>query len=322
MTRNAHLWAFVCRLFADGGPMLLDALTGWESRFVETLHRLRAVKVLANSDTDALCPTCKRECGPLVRLDSSRRARYGCDCPSCGVEPIVADHQRLSVRLDPLWLARALCVACNVPEAVNELVADVWRLGRVEDALLLARTPGWMMSERDVLADLRRQTRRALRLIMPTPRQWTAPPALMGLDWIPLLPSFTITEGRVALIDPGRAVNGVEIGETVAPVPVLGPFSLDFRTVHLKDWQHGPIKLTEGQAAVFRALWEFKGEPRSADEVMRRAALESQKPADLFKFKAQHRGDPAYEGPAQAYKALVKTNRIAGTYAMPCAAAQ
>jgi hypothetical protein len=74
-----------------------------------------------------------------------------------------------------------------------------------------------------------------------------------------------------------------------------------------------PILCTNGQAAVFRALWSFKGEPRTSEQVMGRAQLASQKPIDVFKGKK-------YAEPLRAYQALVVTQRRAGLYAMPCAA--
>lgn len=100
-----------------------------------------------------------------------------------------------------------------------------------------------------------------------------------------------------------------------------GPFSADFRWVTLPDWPHGPIRLTEAQAAVFDALWSFKGEPRTADQIMRRAGLNSDKPIDVFKVKARDKGKPEAEGPLFAYRALVVVQGRQGLYSMPCAAA-
>ena len=72
---------------------------------------------------------------------------------------------------------------------------------------------------------------------------------------------------------------------------------------------------TDRQAAVFRALWSFKREPRNSEHVMRRAQLSSQKPIDVFKGKK-------YAEPLRAYQALVTTQQRAGLYGMACAAAQ
>jgi hypothetical protein len=101
---------------------------------------------------------------------------------------------------------------------------------------------------------------------------------------------------------------------------VHGPFSEDFRWVWLQG-DGDPIGMSPAQAAVFKALWDFGGQPQEAHLVMARAKLDSDKPIDVFKVKAQHKGDTRYEGPLRAYKEFVKTNQRAGTYAMTCAAA-
>ena len=104
--------------------------------------------------------------------------------------------------------------------------------------------------------------------------------------------------------------------------PVHGPFSADFRWVTLPDWPSGPIRLTTAQAAVFKALWSFKGEPRDAETIMRRAGLDSAKPIDVFKVKPRDKDKPDAAGPLFAYRALVITHRREGLYAMPCAASR
>ena len=99
-----------------------------------------------------------------------------------------------------------------------------------------------------------------------------------------------------------------------------GPFSADFGWVTLDDWTHGPIRCTDGQAAVFSALWSFKGAEVDGERIMTRAGQTSDKPIDLFKVKTANKGKPEYEGPLHAYRALVKSNRRQGVYWMPCAA--
>lgn len=76
-----------------------------------------------------------------------------------------------------------------------------------------------------------------------------------------------------------------------------------------------PLPHGDGQAAIFRALWSFKGEPRNSEQVMRRAQLTSQKPIDVFKGKK-------YAEPLRAYQALVTTQQRAGLYSLACAAAR
>jgi hypothetical protein len=53
---------------------------------------------------------------------------------------------------------------------------------------------------------------------------------------------------------------------------------------------------------------------------MGRAKLKSDKPIDVFKVKAENKGNPKYEDPLRAYQELVIANQRAGTYVMPCAA--
>ncbi|MGN4069160.1 BREX-3 system P-loop-containing protein BrxF [Burkholderia gladioli] len=77
---------------------------------------------------------------------------------------------------------------------------------------------------------------------------------------------------------------------------------------------------TEGQAAVFSALWSFKGVKVDGERVMLRTGQDSNKPNDLFKVKTANKGKPEYEGPLHAYRILVKSNRRPGEYWMPCSA--
>ncbi|WKB55986.1 hypothetical protein [Eleftheria terrae] len=97
------------------------------------------------------------------------------------------------------------------------------------------------------------------------------------------------------------------------------PFAFDFRCVQVAGWPHGVIWLTDAQAAIFKALWSFGSESRTAEEIMQRAGLSSEKPADLFKVKGRNKGELEYEGPLYAYRALVVTHQQRGTYSMPIA---
>ena len=53
--------------------------------------------------------------------------------------------------------------------------------------------------------------------------------------------------------------------------------------------------------------------------IMAHAALTRDKPIAVFKAKKTNKGNSKYEDTMPAYNALVKTNRRAGTYVMPCA---
>jgi hypothetical protein len=106
----------------------------------------------------------------------------------------------------------------------------------------------------------------------------------------------------------------VDSNGKVIPMAVNGPFSHDFAWVHLADWPHGPIRLTEAQSRLFAVLWEYRHQAESAEFLMRHAGLASDKPMDIFKVKAANRGDPLYEGPIQAYEQLVSRQRRLGQY--------
>jgi hypothetical protein len=81
-----------------------------------------------------------------------------------------------------------------------------------------------------------------------------------------------------------------------------------------------PIQFTDGQAKVFESLWSFKGEATTAERIMQRAGLGSDKPIDVFKIKAKDKGKPGPAARLAAYHALVITRQREGLYAMPCAA--
>jgi hypothetical protein len=67
-------------------------------------------------------------------------------------------------------------------------------------------------------------------------------------------------------------------------------------------------------------LWSFNGDPRTAEAIMDRADLDSDKLVDLFKVKARDRDKPEAWGPKHAYDTLVSKNKREGLYWMPRAA--
>jgi hypothetical protein len=151
-----------------------------------------------------------------------------------------------------------------------------------------------------------------LRVITPRPRETRGAPFGPGVEWLALEDRFALYGGGIAFIgEPGERSPVQAVDPTI---PVHGPFSADFRWVTLPGEEGHPILCTNGQAAVFRALWSFKGEPRTSEQVMGRAQLASQKPIDVFKGKK-------HAEPLRAYRTLVITQQRAGLYAMPCAAA-
>jgi hypothetical protein len=97
---------------------------------------------------------------------------------------------------------------------------------------------------------------------------------------------------------------------------VHGPFSETFEWVHMPDWSSQPVRLTAAQAAIFEVLWRYQGQPQSAETIMRKAHLSSDKLIDVFKVKTANKGDPLYEGPMYAYQSLVVRNRRLGMYSL------
>jgi hypothetical protein len=89
--------------------------------------------------------------------------------------------------------------------------------------------------------------------------------------------------------------------------------------VFLDDAPGDPVLLSDAQAAIFKALWHFRGKPETAEVIMTKAGLDSLKPVDIFKVKTSNKGDPRYERPKLAYDTLVHTRRREGLYWMPCA---
>lgn len=70
---------------------------------------------------------------------------------------------------------------------------------------------------------------------------------------------------------------------------------------------------------MFRALWEFKRQKVTAETLMTRAGLNSDKPNDNFKVRTRGNGKQQYEEQHHAYVTLVKAHKRDGFYRMPCA---
>jgi hypothetical protein len=314
---NTTAWALACRLFCRDGPTLESALSNDERHSLGTLVDLKAVKPHKLDLRFALCPYCQLMRGPVVQAV----AGLVCQCPDCGAV-LLNPHDMRACVLDSDWLIRKLRTAFDVPaqQRCVSVTNGIWRIGnRQRHPLILARGLDHVLQH---LASLLRAGMNGANptwLITPKPlRDVDADPFGGALVWLPMEERFTLYGGNLQFLEPGATI----ISQTeTSPQAVNGPFSEDFRWVHLDDWPHGPIALSDAQAAVFKALWHYKGQPQSAEVIMNKAGRGSSKPIDVFKVKAQNKGDPKYEGPLRAYKALVATNRRAGTYAMSCAAA-
>ncbi len=319
MTRsiNATAWALACRLFCRDGPTLESALSDAERSGLATLVDLKAAKPHKLDLRFALCPYCQLLRGPIAQAV----AGLICQCPDCGAVPLNECDTRAWV-LDSDWLIRKLRTAFDVPAQQGHVsvMNGIWRIGnRQRHPLILARSLDHVFQ--NIASLLRTGTMGAnpTWLITPKPlRDVDANPFGGALVWLPMEERFTLYGGNLQFLEPGATHLSQTQTSTRA---VNGPFSEDFCWVHLDDWPHGPIALSDAQAAVFKALWHYKGRPQSAEVIMNKAGLGSTKPIDVFKVKAQNKGDPKYEGPLQAYRALVATDRRAGTYAMSCVAA-
>ncbi|TSE34946.1 hypothetical protein Tfont_02457 [Tepidimonas fonticaldi] len=309
-------WALVCRLFAGGTPILRAALSPRESAALPALGQ--AVKPTTLDQRFVLCPYCHQH---RAQVWGGGRRGSSCQCPECGPVAVEADDMA-ALALDEEWLRRKLRLALSIEsrDGIDALGDGVWRLGDSRcSPVLLARDLIRLWRE-PALLDRVRVAGGAIRVITPKPRETRGAPFGPGVEWLALEDRFAFYGGGISFI-------GMP-GEPPAPqasdprTPVKGPFSADFRWVTLPEGPHGPIRLTEAQAAVFDALWSFKGEPRTAEQIMRRAGLDSDKPIDVFKVKARDRGKPEAEGPLVAYRELVETRRREGLYWMPCAAAE
>ena len=314
---SAHeAWALVCRIFASGTPVLRRALAPREQMAVATLGL--ALKPAALDMRHALCPYCQQQRGQVW---ADGRGGRVCHCPECGPVALDADDVA-AVSLDEAWLRRGLRLALAIDsrDGIDALADRVWRLGDTRRApAVLARDMDRLWRD-PTLLDRVRVAGGAIRVITPRPsRDLHGDPFGPGVEWWPLEERFTLYAGGITHIAPLDTQDQLQPADPAAPVH--GPFSADFRWIHLPDWPHGVVHCSKGQAAVFEALWSFHGEPRNGAAVMARAGLSSDKPTDLFKVKARDKGDPRYEGPLFAYHKLVQTQQRAGLYALPCARA-
>ena len=308
-------WALVCRLFAGGTPILRAALSPRESAALPALGQ--AVKPTTLNQRFLLCPYCQQH---RAQVWGDGRGGRTCHCPDCGPVSVAADDGA-ALALDEDWLRQKLRLALEIEsrDGVDDLGGGVWRLGDSRRSpVLLARDIVRLWRE-PTLLDRVRVACADIRVITPKPRETRGAPFGAGVEWLALEDRFAFYGGGVSFIGaPGEQSPAQAVDPAM---PVHGPFSADFKFVTLPDWPGGPIRCSDGQAAVFKSLWSFKGEPMTAERIMDRAGLDSDKLIDLFKVKARDKGKREAEGPLAAYRTLVVTQRRQGLYSMPCAAA-
>ena len=306
-------WALVCRLFVVGTPVLRESLSPREISVVPTLGR--ALRSAALDQRFALCPYCQQH---RAQVWGDGRGGRTCQCPECGPVSVAADDVAALV-LDEDWLRQKLRLALEIEsrDGVDDLGGGVWLLGDSRRSpVLLARDIDRLWRE-PALLDRVRVAGGDIRVVTPKPRETRGAPFGAGVEWLALEDRFGFYGGSISFIGaPGRQGPSQAIDPRQT---AHGPFSADFKWVTLPNWPGGPIRCTDGQAAVFKSLWSFNAIEVDGERVMKRAGLTSGKPNDLFKVKQRYKGNPDYEGPLFAYRALVKSNRREGTYWMPCA---
>ena len=310
-----YAWALVCRLFAGGTPVLRASLSPREIGALPALGR--AVRPAALDHRFVLCPYCQQH---RAQVWGDGRGGRTCHCPECGPVSVAADDG-VALALDEDWLRQKLRLALEIEsrDGVDDLGRGVWRLGYSRRSpVLLARDIVRLWRE-PALLDRVRVAGADVRVITPKPRETRGAPFGAGVEWLALEDRFAFYGGGISFIGAPGEQSPVQAVDPA--MPVHGPFSADFKFVTLPNWPGGPIRCSEGQAAVFRSLWSFKGEPMTAERIMDRAGLDSDKLIDLFKVKARDKGKPEAEGPLAAYRTLVVTQRRQGLYSMPCAAA-
>lgn len=300
--------SLICRLFAAGAPIHQSALPPLERCVIPSLRfALRSVPI---SRYRALCPFCHLSLGFVYSGDFERQR---CRCPDCGLIPIKSEDL-LGILLDEKWLQRRLRLAMNIAsqDGVNEIADGIWRIGNARrDPVVLARSLDHVWRDPSVL-DRVRVSRGKTTVITPVKRKVGLAPLGDEVTWLPLQERFAIYGSGLSFIEPGEKQSRAITNDPATPVH--GPFSEDFRWVTLAEWPHGPIRLTKGQAAIFRALWSFHGVKVDAQRLMVRAGLSSAKPIDLFKVKANKQSDDDRTRPLAAYRQLVLSNRREGLY--------
>ena len=312
--RNASAWELACRLFGRDGPIIESSLPDTERDALALLADLKAVRTHILDARFVLCPYCQLHRGQVVQ----GRTGLECQCPDCGPVSIDKPNTR-SWKPDTDWLIRKLRTALDIPsqQAPLAVTTGIWRLGlHQRHPVILAHSLRSILLQPAILTRTGTRNTDPQWILTPRPFQDIFHDPFDGRAvWLPLEERFSLYGGNLTFLELDQTMEIADSNQ-----PVHGPFSEDFRWVHLPNWSHGAIFLSEGQAAVFEALWHFKGLPQTAERIMGKAGLESSKPIDVFKVKAQNKGDPRYEGPMHAYKKLVETVQHAGTYALPCAA--
>lgn len=320
MTLSARslAWHLVCRLYAVGYPVKEASLSRNERIGLKRLQQDKVVELAPVRLDCVMCPYCQQLDGP-VTLEEGKMV---CHCPDCG--PVeLDDEDKQAWQLKPDWLTRKLRAALNLDGSQQaELAPGIFRLGLFDrHPVVIAPKLITLQTCPDLIE--RAQVGRCAEPWFFTPRP------LKGVDsqvlgrrayWWSLEERFALFGGGLSFIPPGAEIE--ELGSE-PPGPTHGPFSADFRWVFLDDAPDDPVLLSEKQAAIFKALWHFRGEAQSGEIILRKAQADSDRPGDLFKIKSQNKGDPRYERQKLAFDTLVMRKKDReSSYWMPCAAPQ
>lgn len=290
LTPNQQAISLAALMFVRGSASFESSLHDEERAALHVLQQAKAVVPGVVKSRDAVCAFCGLYRGPIFRSNEGLMVQ----CPDCGPFALDPASQR-SWRLDDEWLIRKLRGALDIsPHTTTTQIADgVWDIGRYK------KRPVVLARHIDLVE------RNELRIFHgPEPRSqsWVITPR-------PLVHGLTMR-----LLDPDHGEKTDDLQDNTPGEAFHGPFTEDFTLVHLEGWPYGPIRLTDAQTRVFKALWEHRGRAQSSKFIMRAAGLDSEKPMDVFKVKAANRGDPVYEGPLQAYEQLVRRQRRLGLY--------
>ena len=312
-SRNAAAWRMLCLRWRSPGHWFEEAVMHTDRPAFDHLVAIKAIKPFVADNRYVLCSHCGLHTAEVYRQAGSMEL----NCPECGPVQVMPEQFKAWV-VDAEWLIRKLRAALAIPaqDATVAITRDVWRLGQYQRRpVFLASSLDAVLHHPSVMVRARGAATPWLIALKPL-HDIDADPLPGSATWLPMEERFTLFGGNLGIFDPATP----EVAISDATEAAHGPFSQDFRWVHLADAPGNPIALSDGQAAVFAALWHFASQAQEAHTIMARAGLTSDKPIDVFKVKSENKGDPKYERPLRAYKLLVQTNRRAGTYAMPCAA--
>jgi hypothetical protein len=309
-TPNQDAWALLCRLFRTNVPLLKMTLPPSELAALELLGK--AVKPTLIDLDYFLCPSCQMQNGQVF----AGKDGNVCHCPGCG--PVdVFPEDTVAFALDEGWFLRSFRQALDINsrDGVEVLTQGVWRLGNARTAPVMLIRDAALIWREPSLLECVRIPGAGIQVIAPKNRNVHGMPFGPDVQWLPLEERFTFYGGCIDFI-PTLEPQAVVMPALDPTAPVHGPFSADFKCVTLPE--HGVVRCTEGQAAVFKALWSFGGQPMPAERIMDRAGLQSDKLIHVFKVKAKDKDKPEFEGPLFAYRTLVTTHKRQGLYAMPC----